>query len=431
MDTKRRQIRFVITGVINTALDFVVFASLLRFTGLEAFHANLAAFTAAVCCSYMLNRFWSFADRRSGSPISFILWMTAIALLSSWILAWLVGAGLHIALSKVAVTALVMALSYSAMNLLVFRADRIRAAFIGGLAAVLAAVGLTLALPPGDGPRGLSKEMRALYPDTAQPPVETGLRVYHLGHSLVGRDMPAMLQQLAGHGHVYRSQLGWGTTLSQHLQGPDSVFGYTAENNHPQFEPLAEMLVNADYDVLVFTEMIGLDAAIRYHGSGAAVRQLVETAHAANANLSFALYETWHPLNEGDWLARISEDRATMWEPYLLAPAIEAAGGKPVRIIPAGTVMAELVRRVEATAGGIGGMKNRYDLFSDDIHLNDFGHYLVALTHYASLYRRSPEGLPYNLQRADGSPASAPAPELALEMQRVVWQVVSSSPFYR
>ena len=273
--------------------------------------------------------------------------------------------------------------------------------------------------------------MRALYPDTAQPHVETGIRVYHLGHSLVGRDMPAMLQQLAGHGHVYRSQLGWGTTLSQHLQGPDSVFGYTEENNHPHFEPLAEMLVNADYDVLVFTEMIGLDAAIRYHGSTAAVRQLVETAHAANANLSFALYETWHPLNEGDWLARISEDRATMWEPYLLAPAIEAAGGKPVRIIPAGTVMAELVRRVEATAGGIGGMKNRYDLFSDDIHLNDFGHYLVALTHYASLYRRSPEGLPHNLRRADGSPANAPAPELAMEMQRVVWQVVSSSPLYR
>lgn len=426
-----RQIRFLVTGVINTALDFAVFTALLRLADLAAFYANLAAFTVAVCCSYLLSRFWSFADRRGGSSVSFLLWMAAIALSASWLLARLVAAGLHVALAKVAVTALVMVLSYSAMNLLVFRADRARTALLGGLAALLASVGLTQALSPDTEPRGLPKDMRALYFDTARPPVETGLKVYHLGHSLVGRDMPAMLQQLAGDGHDYRSQLGWGTSLSQHLRGPDAIPGYAEENDHLHFEPLSEVLTSPDYDVLVFTEMIGLDAAIRYHDSAAAVRELIETAHAANPDLSFALYETWHPLNEGDWVARIPEDRATMWEPALLAPAIEAAGGAPVRIIPAGTVMAELVRRAEATAGGIGGMTSRHDLFSDNIHLNDLGQYLVALTHYTSLYRTSPEGLPHRLRRADGTPAQAPTPELAREMQRVVWQVVSSSPLYR
>ena len=51
-------------------------------------------------------------------------------------------------------------------------------------------------------------EAQALY--AAPLPAPKGaLRVYHLGHSLVGRDMPAMLAQLAGAGHHYDSQLGW------------------------------------------------------------------------------------------------------------------------------------------------------------------------------------------------------------------------------
>lgn len=279
--------------------------------------------------------------------------------------------------------------------------------------------------------RGLPDDLLVLYPTEAPPPVTTPLKVYHLGHSLVARDMPAMLQQLAGAGHEYRSQLGWGTSLAQQLKGPDAINGYAQENNHPRFQPLDEALADPDYDVLVFTEMIGLREAVIYHNSTEAVTRLITQARAANPNLAFVLYETWHPLDDkGDWLARIPEDRAALWEPALLAPAIRAAGA-PVHIIPAGTIIAELVREVEATPGGIGGMTSRQDLFSDNIHLNDLGHYLVALAHYATLYRNSPEGLPYRLLRADGSPADAPSPELAARMQQVVWRVVTSSPLYR
>ena len=44
------------------------------------------------------------------------------------------------------------------------------------------------------------------------------------------------------------------------------------------------------------------------------------------------------------------------------------------------------------------------------------GIYLVALTHYAVLYGKSPVGLPHELRRADGTPATAPSPELARRM---------------
>ena len=89
----------------------------------------------------------------------------------------------------------------------------------------------------------------------------------------------------------------------------------------------------------------------------------------------------------------------------------------------------------EAEAGGIAELTRREQLFArnpdgslDPIHPNDLGTYLVALTHYATIYGKSPVGLPNQLSRADGSPATAPSPELARRMQQIVWQVVSAQP---
>ena len=50
------------------------------------------------------------------------------------------------------------------------------------------------------------------------------------------------------------------------------------------------------------------------------------------------------------------------------------------------------------------------------------------MTHYAVLYHRSPAGLPAQLNRADGTPATATAAEAANALQEVVWQVVTRYP---
>ena len=96
--------------------------------------------------------------------------------------------------------------------------------------------------------------------------------------------------------------------------------------------------------------------------------------------------------------------------------------------------MARFVRQIELR-GGVGNVASREDLFSrhdngdvDMIHLSDLGKYLVALTHYAVLYKRSPVGLPHQLTRADGQPAESPDPETALLMQETVWEVVQNLP---
>ncbi|MFD0858025.1 hypothetical protein [Roseovarius aquimarinus] len=265
-------------------------------------------------------------------------------------------------------------------------------------------------------------------------PPEAGMRVYHLGHSLVGRDMPAMLEQLAPAPHAYMSQLGWGTSLREHWEPDLPINGFEAENDHPRFAPAREAISSGTYDAVILTEMVEIEDAIRHHASAKYLAEWAGLARQADPGTRLYLYETWHRLDdEAGWLERLGRDLQGAWVSRLLRPA-HTADAPPIRLIPAGQVMAALVRRVEA-AGGIGPMTDRTDLFrlaedgsQDMIHPSDLGNYLVALTHYAVLYHRSPVGLPHALARADGSPADEPGPELARVMQETVWDVVSAMP---
>ncbi len=115
-----------------------------------------------------------------------------------------------------------------------------------------------------------------------------------------------------------------------------------------------------------------------------------------------------------------------------LAQGAMAWGAPPVHIIPGGQVLAAAARAAEG--GAVPGIARREDFFArnadgtqDPIHLNDLGAWLIALTHYAVLYHRSPEGLPTTLARADGSSFSVP-PDTAAALQALVWQVVRATP---
>lgn len=283
-----------------------------------------------------------------------------------------------------------------------------------------------------DSRRGAA-EAKALYANPLSPP-DTALNVYHLGHSLVGRDMPAMLAQLAGGGHSYHSQLGWGTSLRDHWEPEVPINGFDHESAHDRFRPAKEALASGSYDAVVLTEMVEIADAIRYHDSAAYLARWAGLAWDANPEARIYLYETWHHTDDGNgWLYRIDRDLRKFWQGRVKYPAL-ASTDAPIHLIPAGQVMAAFIRAVEA-AGEVGGMTNLNDLFSrhegekpDTIHFNDEGAYLVALTHYAVLYHRDPRGLPHALLLADGTPARAPAPEAAKLMQDVVWQVIARHP---
>lgn len=266
-----------------------------------------------------------------------------------------------------------------------------------------------------------------------------GLALFHLGHSLVGRDMPMMLAQLAHaagfEGHTYHSQLGWGTPLRAHWYDDVEIGGFDQENAHPHFRPAREAIASGAYDVVILTEMVELRDAIRWHDSATYFFRWALAARQARPDVRLYLYETWHDLNDlDDWLGRLDSDPFELWKTRVLARAWADEGAGAVHLIPAGRVLAAFVRAVNER-GGVDGMADETALFArsddgvlDTIHLNDSGHYLVALTHLAVLYHTPVLGLPHELLRADGTPAAAPSPEAARLMQEVVWDVVRALP---
>lgn len=280
---------------------------------------------------------------------------------------------------------------------------------------------------------GPSQERVAAAYATPLAAPEGPLRVFHLGHSLVGRDMPAMLAQLAPDGHRHDSQLGWGTSLREHWEPDLPINGFEAENAHPRYRDARDAIGSGDYDAVVLTEMVEIADAVKYHQSGDYLMKWADLARQADPDTRIYLYESWHRLDDPKgWLARLDRDLTRYWEDrILLRDLARDPQAQPIRVIPAGQVMAHFVRSVE-TMGGLDNVQGREDLFArdangelDPIHVNDLGAYLVALTHYAVLYHRSPVGLPRELLRADGTPAVAPGPEVARLMQKSVWDVVT------
>jgi hypothetical protein len=253
------------------------------------------------------------------------------------------------------------------------------------------------------------------------------MHTYHLGHSLVGRDMPAMLAQLAG--HSYNSQLGWGASLMNHAQA--EVPGFDVENATAAFKPVAEALAAGDVDVFVMTEMVEITDAIKWHNSAKYLAHWAKQARSGNPQVRIYLYETWHRLDDPKgWLARIDTDLAQHWEGQLLQTAMADLEVGTVHVIPGGQVLAATARAIEA--GEIAGLNKIEDVFAlnpdgtqDTIHFNDYGAYIIALTHYAVIYAKSPIGLPHDLLRADGTVAQALSPQAALRVQELVWQVVT------
>ncbi len=282
---------------------------------------------------------------------------------------------------------------------------------------------------PSPPPEALARLHAAPMP-APMPVPERGLRVFHLGHSLVGRDMPAMLAQLAAaaglEGHGYESQIGWGTPLEAHWEPDLPIEGFERENAHPRFRPAEAALASGDYDAVVLTEMVEIRAAIAYHDAWDYLARWAARAWAGNPRARVFLYETWHRTDDPEgFLARIDRDLTAHWLGEILGPALAAPAlaGRAIDLVPAGQALARVLRAVEA-AGGVDGIRAPEDLLPDGIHPNDAGVYLVALTHFAALYGRSPEGLPHALHRADGRPAEAPGPAAARLMQASAWAAV-------
>ncbi|UWQ81309.1 hypothetical protein K3725_14600 [Leisingera sp. S132] len=265
-------------------------------------------------------------------------------------------------------------------------------------------------------------------------PPQGPLKVFHLGHSLVGPDMPHMLTQLAPDGHAYNSQLGSGTSLRGHWEPDEAILDFETANQAPAYRDAGEAIGSGEYGAVVLTEMVELRDALKYFDAAKYLGKWADLARQASPQARLYLYETWHRLDDPDgWLRRIDGDLETLWTRQLLGTDSRRNPEQPVYLIPGGQVLAAVARAAEA--GEIPGLVSRESLFArtpegdlDTIHINDLGAYVVALTHYAVLYQHTPWGLPHQLSRADGSPAQAFSADAAARVQQIVWETVRTLP---
>jgi hypothetical protein len=255
-----------------------------------------------------------------------------------------------------------------------------------------------------------------------RPPVSSA-SVLFIGHSLIGPHMPAMLAGVAeslGVEHAYASQVRDGASLQVNWK----------EGGLPEGVDARRELEKGTWDVVVMTEAVSLDDMIRWMEPVEYGGRFHALAMASNPRARTFMYETWHDrdvvrsrffglLRRGDWRAYLDDDLGK-WE-RIVAGINARHEGRPMRIVPGGQAMARLTDALRAGQGPSG--LSEADLFADAIHLSPLGSYFIALVHFATIYRRSPEGATHVPEDGEGR-AVRIDPHVAAFMQRTAWEVV-------
>lgn len=253
-------------------------------------------------------------------------------------------------------------------------------------------------------------------------------KVLMVGHSLVGPDLPGMVE--AGLGHAGAPSV----VVAQVINGAPLSFNRT-NAAQAQGANAPEVLARGDTDVLVLTEALPLASHVEWSGSAAAVADWAALAWAANPRTQVLVYETWHSIRsgpgmviEGDagagvaWADRLAADLPVWWSLVQAANAARPPGAPPARLIPAGQALGRLQGAI--AAGQVPGLTGIADLFDDDIHLNGRGLYFVALVHVGTITGASPEGLPPRLTRRWLNRAAVVPDDMAAAMQAVAAAVL-------
>ncbi|HMO51777.1 MAG TPA: hypothetical protein PKE26_11695 [Kiritimatiellia bacterium] len=238
------------------------------------------------------------------------------------------------------------------------------------------------------------------------------IAVFHVGNSFTRwGHIPLQLQTLAaeaGVDHVYGEQLADGMGLGYHWTN-GLAGGVLTRGTPSRLE-----LPTGGWDWLVLQPMsrewtpANLDAFRDFARSFAAL--------AASNGTRVALYHYWNYLDEGP---ATQDDINTAFE---TVRAHLASNGVDVIIIPSGIAFTNAVAAIATL--------DRADLYQDNLHPGDAGYYLSALTHYATLHRRSPVGL---TNRAVSAAAGHDDPvlidpALAVALQQVAWDTARYHP---
>ncbi|WP_221385024.1 calcium-binding protein [Sulfitobacter undariae] len=181
-----------------------------------------------------------------------------------------------------------------------------------------------------------------------------------------------------------------------------------------------EVLPSGDYDTVIVTEAIPLDAQIQWNDTQGYAKRYFDLAQSADTETRFFLYETWHGLGADtqEWRAQIAND-LPKWQGIVDYVNDNAATGAPEAfVLPAGQALGNLYDRIEA--GEVPGITSIRDLFSDNIHLNDTGNWFIAALQASAVTGLDVSALPLETFDPWGGAYGGPDAALAQVMAEVI-----------
>ena len=254
--------------------------------------------------------------------------------------------------------------------------------------------------------------------------------VVMVGHSLFGTDGPDMLKA------ALRETSAQVEVQAQIING--SPLKYNWENSaDAQGIDARRVLPEGQTTDLILTEAIPLANHLKWSETNIYAQAFAGLALSGNADARVFVQETWHSLKSGTgeaveyddgaatpWRVRLQNDLA-QWESIVtLLQEGQPDAQDRIALIPAGQALARLDDAI--AAGEIAGLRSISDVFSDDIHLNDRGHYFVSLVQYTVLTGASPEGLPHVVKDRFGDGFEGIDLNMAEGMQRVALEAVAA-----
>ena len=254
-------------------------------------------------------------------------------------------------------------------------------------------------------------------------------KVLFSGHSLLDNPLPdwvEMIAQSKGRRLAWEEQIVIGSPVRVRTWGDGDWRGYGyGKNRNGEGLNIARELSHPKsgdaYDALGLAEGHTLLGMILWENAIGYLRHFHDRLLEGNPSGRTFYYHSWLGLDKRDpepWL-RHEENAAGVWQCVAekVRLSLEEEGKQAnITILPAGTALTELVRRVKG--GQVkalhGSLAQQLDMiFRDDVHLTDIGIYYVAAVSYASIFKESPQGA--------AAPSSI-APALAEELQVLAWE---------
>ena len=275
------------------------------------------------------------------------------------------------------------------------------------------------------------------------------LRVYHVGNSVTDTIRYRALEQMAaskGDRYVFGRHMIPGAPLQHIWQHPEQGF----KENPYGYYPTA--LKHYEWDVLTLQPFDRQLESKDGFGDLTMAKNFIDLALPKSPGVQVYVYQRWPkrkavdkngpaagyaPLElEKQWLRKYN---AGKWDGSMetrdyyerLTRALREAYPdleNPVRLVPVGDVLLELDKR--AKAAKVPGLKDVNELYTDGVHFNNVGAFIVGTTFYATMFQKDPTGADFRSYQPGGKQKLDQdiTAELARAVQQAAWDVVKSHP---